>query len=69
MYCVTSYRSGPFNLEQHAKDSFLDRSPPLWAMGMAHTLQNIAHKVGSYKNKNIYMADTNMRNSNFIGPN
>jgi hypothetical protein len=25
--------------------------------------------VGSYKNKNIYMADTNMRNSNFIGPN
>jgi hypothetical protein len=38
-------------------------------MGMTHALQNIAHRVGSYKNKNSYMADTNMRNSNFIGPN
>jgi hypothetical protein len=38
-------------------------------MGMTHALQNIAHRVGSYKNKNSYMADTNKRNSNFIEPN
>ena len=41
-------------------------------MGVEHalkfTLQTIAHRVGSYKDKNIHMADKNMGNSNFIGP-
>jgi len=27
------------------------RSPPLWAMGVAHTLQAFAHGGGSYKDK------------------
>jgi hypothetical protein len=26
-------------------------SPPLWAMGLAHTLQALAHGVGSHKDK------------------
>jgi hypothetical protein len=38
-------------------------------MGVAHALKTIAHRVGSYKNKNIQMTDTNVGNSNFIGPN
>ena len=37
--------------------------------GRAHALKTIAHRVGSYKNKNIQMTDTNVGNSNFIGPN
>jgi hypothetical protein len=31
-------------------------------------LQTIAHRVGSYKDKNTRMADKNMGYSNFIGP-
>jgi hypothetical protein len=26
-------------------------SPPLWAMGVAHALKTITHRVGSYKDK------------------
>jgi hypothetical protein len=26
-------------------------SPPLWAMGVAHALKTIAHRVGSYEDK------------------
>ena len=44
------------------------RSPPLWAIGVAHALKTIAHRVGSYKVKNSHMADKNMRYSNFIEP-
>jgi hypothetical protein len=36
-------------------------------MGVEHALKTIAHGVGSYKDKNIHMADKNMGNSNFIG--
>jgi hypothetical protein len=39
-------------------------------MGVAHalkfTLQTIAHRVGSYKDKNIRMVDKNRGHSNFI---
>jgi hypothetical protein len=45
------------------------RSPPLWAMGVAHALQAFAHRVGSYKDQNIRIADKNRGHSNFIGPN
>jgi hypothetical protein len=45
------------------------RSPPLWAMGVAHALQAIAHGVGSYKDQWIHMIDKNMGHSNFIRPN
>ena len=41
-------------------------------MGVAHalkfTLQTIAHKVGSYEDKNICMVDKNRGHSNFISP-
>jgi hypothetical protein len=41
--------------------------PTLWAMGVEHALQAFAHPVGSYKNKNVHMAEKNMGHSNFIG--
>ncbi len=37
-------------------------------MGVAHALQTIAHRVGSYTNNKICVIDTNMGHSNFIGP-
>ena len=43
------------------------RIPPLWTMGLAHALKTIAHRVGSYKDKSVHMAEKNMGNSNFIG--
>jgi hypothetical protein len=39
----------------------------LWAMGVEHALKTIAHRVGSYKDKNTHMANKNMGNSKFIG--
>ena len=36
-------------------------------MGVEHALKTIAHRVGSYKDKNIHMADKNMGHSKFIG--
>ena len=48
--------------------SLFCRSPPLWAIGVAHALKTIAHRVGSYKNNKICVIDTNMGHSNFIGP-
>ncbi len=44
------------------------RSPPLWAMGVDHALQTIAHRVGSYKDNKIGVLGTNKGHSNFIGP-
>ena len=38
-------------------------------MGVEHALQTIAHRVGSYKDKNSHMAEKIMGISNFIGPN
>jgi len=37
-------------------------------MGVAHALQTIAHRVGSYKNNKICVMYTNMGHSHFIGP-
>jgi hypothetical protein len=37
-------------------------------MGVAHALQTIAHRGGSYKDNNSRLADTNRGHSNFIGP-
>jgi hypothetical protein len=37
-------------------------------MGVAHALQAIAHRVGSYKNNKICVSDTNKGHSNLIGP-
>ena len=41
-------------------------------MGVEHafkfTLQTIAHRVGSYEDKNICMVDKNRGDSNFISP-
>ena len=44
------------------------QEPTLWAMGVEHALQAFAHPVGSYKNKNIRLANKSMGNSNLIGP-
>ena len=44
------------------------RSPPLWAMGVEHALQTIAHRAGSYKDNNIGMLGTHKGHINFIGP-
>jgi hypothetical protein len=37
-------------------------------MGVEHALKTIAHRVGSYKDKNSHMADKNTGHSNLIGP-
>jgi hypothetical protein len=60
--------SARWRLEQHGKRPLFCRSPPLWAMGVEHALKTIAHRVGSYKDKNSHMADKNMGHSNFIEP-
>jgi hypothetical protein len=38
-------------------------------MGVENALQTIAHRVGSYKDKNIHMTDKIMGISNFVGQN
>jgi Cu/Ag efflux protein CusF len=47
-------------IEAAARRAFFCRSPPLWAMGVAHALQAIAHRVGSYKNNKICVIDINV---------
>ena len=37
-------------------------------MGVEHALKTITHRMGSNKDNNSRMADKNMGNSNFIGP-
>ena len=49
-------------------DGLFCGSPPLWAMGVEHALQTIAHGVGFYKDNNIGMLGTHKGHINFIGP-
>jgi hypothetical protein len=65
---VMSLSIRPLEVLNNIQDKVFCRSPPLWAMDVAHALQAISHGLGSYRDDHICMVDTHMGLLNFIGP-